>query len=270
MPARARFPSMRKGPLLALAACHAVAQVAIAATAAEIFRVDPAATRAEFAVDHFWLATLHGSFARTHGTIVLDSRARSGSIDLVVDADSVDTGWSVRDDFIRGQHMFDASRFPEVRFRSRQLAFDGNRLGRGNGRAHAARRHPAGRGTGRAHGLSRRGSSGGALRRGGGLVDSALGLRHGLRAAVRGRRGCPVVPVERAPRLAVAGAATTKRQRRAGYRGRRPRSRSVAATSSRAMPGSRAEWPASGTTTYSASGQARCRSSALRIGQTMS
>src|SRR5436305_2366664 len=37
----------------------------------------------------------------------------------------------------------------------------------------------------------------------------------------------------------------------------RARKRSVAATNSRAIPGSRAEWPASGTTTYSACAQAR-------------
>lgn len=119
---------MAKGPLLALLALTAAAQGATAATAAEIFRIDPSATRVEFAVDHFWLATLHGSFGRTYGTIVLDSQARVGSIDLVVEADSVATGWSVRDDFIRGEHMFDASRFPEVRFRSRELAFEGNGL----------------------------------------------------------------------------------------------------------------------------------------------
>src|SRR6185437_12769822 len=46
--------------------------------------------------------------------------------------------------------------------------------------------------------------------------------------------------------------------------------RSVAATSWARMPGSIAEWPASGTTTYSASGQARASSSAVTIGQTMS
>lgn len=119
---------MVKGPLLALVALNAAAQGVTAATAAEIFRIDPAATRAEFAVDHFWLATLHGRFGRTHGTIVLDSQARAGSIDVIVEAGSVATGWSVRDDFIRGEHMFDASQFPEVHFRSGQLAFDGSRL----------------------------------------------------------------------------------------------------------------------------------------------
>lgn len=119
---------MLKGSLVALVAFNAAIQGAASATAAEIFRIDPAATRAEFVVDHFWLATLHGSFGRTYGTIVLDSRERAGSIDFVVEADSVATGWPVRDAFIRGEHMFDASRFPEVRFRSTQLVFDGHGL----------------------------------------------------------------------------------------------------------------------------------------------
>lgn len=46
--------------------------------------------------------------------------------------------------------------------------------------------------------------------------------------------------------------------------------RSVASISSCTLPGSNAEWPASCTMRRSASGQARCRSHALRIGQTTS
>ena len=120
-----------------LAICLAAAHDAPAAAAAELFRIDPAATRAEFAVDHFWVSTLRGTFGRTHGTIVLDGQARTGSIDFVVDAASVDTGWSVRDDFIRGERMFDAARFPEVRFRSTELAFDATGLAGASGDAGA-------------------------------------------------------------------------------------------------------------------------------------
>jgi polyisoprenoid-binding protein YceI len=110
--------------LLALAASHAIAQGESAAAAPEVFRIDPEATRAEFAVDHFWVTTLHGRFARASGTIVLDSLERAGSIDFIIDAGSVDTGWRVRDDFIRGAHVFDAARFPQMRFRASRLAFD--------------------------------------------------------------------------------------------------------------------------------------------------
>lgn len=45
---------------------------------------------------------------------------------------------------------------------------------------------------------------------------------------------------------------------------------SIACTSAARIPGSIAEWPASGTITYSASGQARASSSAVMIGQTRS
>jgi polyisoprenoid-binding protein YceI len=114
--------------LCAVLVCEAIAYAENAAAGSEVFRIDPALTRAEFAVDHFFVATLRGTFGRARGTIVLDTDGRAGSIDFTLDADSVDTGWSVRDDFIRGEHMFDASRFPQLRFRSTQLAFDAARL----------------------------------------------------------------------------------------------------------------------------------------------
>ncbi|HZI84777.1 MAG TPA: YceI family protein [Casimicrobiaceae bacterium] len=116
--------SARKRLLLWLTACAAVAQGADAPAGSEVFRIDPGETRTEFTVDHFWVATLRGHFSRARGTIVLDPEARAGSIDFTIDADSVDTGWAVRDDFLRGALMFDASRFPEVHFRSTSLAFD--------------------------------------------------------------------------------------------------------------------------------------------------
>lgn len=116
-----------------LAACALLALagwslgISNAKAAPEVFRIDPATTRGEF-VGHFWLSTLRGQFGRVHGTIVLDADSHSGSIDFAVDASSVDTGWSVRDNFIRSENMFDAVRFPTVRFRSKQLTFNDARL----------------------------------------------------------------------------------------------------------------------------------------------
>jgi polyisoprenoid-binding protein YceI len=110
--------------LFALAASQIIACAENAAAAPEVFQIEPEATRAEFEVDHFWVTTLHGRFARASGTIVLDSAERAGSIDFVIDAESVDTGWSVRDNFIRGELMFNAARFPQMHFRATNLAFD--------------------------------------------------------------------------------------------------------------------------------------------------
>ena len=124
MPAAGALERALARSMLALAGGVALAQAYGAAAGPETFRIDPALTRAEFTVSHFWVTTLHGRFARSHGTIVLDLDSRGGSIDFAIDADSVDTGWSVRDDFIKSELMFDVSHFPEMRFRSTQLVFD--------------------------------------------------------------------------------------------------------------------------------------------------
>jgi len=84
-------------------------------------------------VGHFWLSTLRGQFGRAQGTIVLDADSRAGSIDFAIEASSVDTGWSVRDNFIRSENMFDAVRFPTVHFRSTQLTFDDTGLAGASG-----------------------------------------------------------------------------------------------------------------------------------------
>ena len=118
-------PPFAAGALVALVAWLGSSE---AMAAPEVFRIDPATTRAEFAVGHFWVSTLRGQFGGAQGTIVLDGDGHAGSIDFAIDASSIDTGWSVRDNFIRSENMFDAVRFPMVRFHSTQLTFDDVRL----------------------------------------------------------------------------------------------------------------------------------------------
>ena len=112
----------------------AVAMLALATFAgasdaeSSTYRVVPEVTTVGFAVSQLGIATQGGRFERTSGTIVLDAGANAGSIDLVVDAASVNTGWNLRDAFLKSAAMFDAERYPAIRFRSTRLAFDGTRL----------------------------------------------------------------------------------------------------------------------------------------------
>ena len=82
----------------------------------------------EFAVSHLGISKQRGRFGRTEGTIVLDNDEHAGDIDLVIDATSVDTGWSVRDAWLRGEDMFDVAHFPVMHFHSTQLVFNHDRL----------------------------------------------------------------------------------------------------------------------------------------------
>jgi polyisoprenoid-binding protein YceI len=114
--------------VVAAAASFAFAHATGAGAAPEMYRVEAGLSSTEFAVTHLGLSRQHGRFGRTEGTIVLDPEDRAGSMDLVIDATSVDTGWNARDAWLRSEYMFDVAHYPVVRFHSTQLVFDQTRL----------------------------------------------------------------------------------------------------------------------------------------------
>jgi len=92
--------------------------------APEALQVEPEFSSTEFAVSYLGFARQHGRFGRTEGTIVLDPDDHTGSVDLVVDATTIDTGWDLRDAWLRSEHMFDVARYPVIRFRATQFVFN--------------------------------------------------------------------------------------------------------------------------------------------------
>ena len=118
------------GPaLLSIAGAMFVSAHAIVVQAApESYRIETELSSTDFAVTHLGISKQRGHFGRTEGTIVLDPQEHTGLFDLTVDATSVDTGFGVRDAWLRGDDMFDVARFPVIRFRSTQLVFNLDRL----------------------------------------------------------------------------------------------------------------------------------------------
>ena len=110
-----------KSCLLAL-----LASLALPLAAAE-YHIDPSHTYASFDIDHLGFSTQRGLFANTSGTIEFDPEARSGSIDIRIDAASIDTGFKLRDDVLRGPEWFNTQDFPDILFRSQHFVFDGER-----------------------------------------------------------------------------------------------------------------------------------------------
>jgi polyisoprenoid-binding protein YceI len=117
---------LRTGVLLALAAWLAASTGARAD--AGTLLVDSGLTRARFAVEYLGMATAHGRFGRTSGTIGVDAQQKVERIDLAIDTESVDMGWDLRDAFVRSEVMFDAQRFPRLHFRSTRAFYEGARL----------------------------------------------------------------------------------------------------------------------------------------------
>lgn len=98
------------------------------ASAAQTYRIEPELSAAGFAVSHLGIARQRGQFDRAWGKIVLDPAGGAGSIDVVIDPASVNTGWNARDEFLRAEDMFDVAHFPVVRFHSTRLEFTGQQV----------------------------------------------------------------------------------------------------------------------------------------------
>lgn len=96
------------------------------AFAADSYTIDPRHTYPVFEVDHLGFSTQRGRFDKTTGKITLDREAKQGSIDVTIDASSIDMGMEAWNKIMRGEEWFDAEANPWVLFRSTAVHFDGD------------------------------------------------------------------------------------------------------------------------------------------------
>jgi polyisoprenoid-binding protein YceI len=97
----------------------ALGLVAGSALAAPVtYNVDPAHTYPSFAADHFGgLSTWRGKFDRSSGTIVLDKAAGTGTIDITVDASSIDFGQQKLNEHAKSAEKFDVQKNPTANYK---------------------------------------------------------------------------------------------------------------------------------------------------------
>jgi polyisoprenoid-binding protein YceI len=82
--------------------------------------VDRDGTSVEFAIKTFWgLGTVRGRFDRFGGTY--DVGPEGTTIELTIDADSLDTGNHKRDEHLRSAEFFHVEQHPRVRFVSTRV-----------------------------------------------------------------------------------------------------------------------------------------------------
>ena len=75
-----------------------------------------------FAVRHMVVSKVRGRFAGFVGTINLDDADLTQStVDVTIDASSIDTGTAQRDEHLRSADFFDVAQFPTLRFRSKRI-----------------------------------------------------------------------------------------------------------------------------------------------------
>lgn len=92
----------------------------------ETFVVDSTHTFPSFSYSHFGYSTQTSRFNKTTGKVVLDKAAQTGSVDVVIDMKSVETG-SVLNEHIQGEDFFDTAKYPTATFKSTGVRFEGDK-----------------------------------------------------------------------------------------------------------------------------------------------
>ena len=102
-----------------------LAAAAASAVAAPVtYKVDSRHTYPSFQADHgggmsYW----RGKFNNTTGSIVLDKEAGTGTVDITVDATSIDFGLEDMNKHARSADMFDVEKFPTATYKGKLVKF---------------------------------------------------------------------------------------------------------------------------------------------------
>ena len=103
-----------------------LAASAASAFAADSYTIEPNHTYPSFEADHMGISILRGKFTKTSGTIVLDRAAKTGSVDITIDANSLDFGHEKLNTHAKSPDMFDVAKFPTATYKGKAIKFNGD------------------------------------------------------------------------------------------------------------------------------------------------
>jgi polyisoprenoid-binding protein YceI len=100
---------------LAMLAGTAAAQI-------QTWNIDPNHTAAQFSVRHMGISTVRGAFTKVSGTAQYDpANPSKTSVEATIDAASVDTRVSMRDNDLKSANYFDVEKYPTITFKSKSV-----------------------------------------------------------------------------------------------------------------------------------------------------
>ena len=88
-----------------IAALAALLTAMPAAAASETYTIDPMHTFPSFEILHFGYSLQRGRFNQTRGKVTVDAAARTGSVDVTIDAASIDTGLAKLEEHLRSDEF---------------------------------------------------------------------------------------------------------------------------------------------------------------------
>jgi polyisoprenoid-binding protein YceI len=82
------------------------------------WKLDPAHSDVGFVVGHLVMSKVHGRFDAFSGTVVTDEDLARSSVNVSIEAASVNTHLAVRDNQVRSADFLDSEHFPNITFAS--------------------------------------------------------------------------------------------------------------------------------------------------------
>lgn len=114
---------MRRSAWLSLA----LLSLAPATGWATTWEIDPAHSNVEFSVRHLMVTTVKGHFQKVTGTIEIDDKnITKSTVDVTIDASSIDTQEPKRDGHLKSADFFDVAKYPTATFKSTKVEKAGN------------------------------------------------------------------------------------------------------------------------------------------------
>ena len=94
--------------------------------AAGVYDLDQAHTTVEFVARHLMITKVRGRFATFSGSINVAEVPEESSVEVTIDAASIQTSQDQRDAHLRSADFFDTDTYPHLTFKSTSVALDGD------------------------------------------------------------------------------------------------------------------------------------------------
>jgi polyisoprenoid-binding protein YceI len=99
---------------------------ALASPEPDGWHLDGPHSAAQFAVRHLGISTVRGTFTKLSGDVAYDpSDPAKATVNVTIDASSVDTRVTMRDNDLRSEHFFDVAKYPTITFKSKRVTAAG-------------------------------------------------------------------------------------------------------------------------------------------------
>jgi len=116
---------MRMLTMLGFAAALGAALPALSAPVT--YTIDPEHTYPSFEAPHIQgISIWRGKLDKTSGTVMLDREAKTGRLDITMDASSIDSGHAKLNEHLKSDAFFDVAKYPTITYKSQTVHFDGD------------------------------------------------------------------------------------------------------------------------------------------------